>query len=80
LSGAGEREAWVARFAADGSRVEAIQVLGGIDHDLSYAVTATTDGAVVIAGAFRKETSMGESELKSVGGNDLVVTKLQLTK
>lgn len=76
LKGGGERDSWVAKIASDGSRVNAIKVLGGTDNDLSYAVTTTTDGAAVIAGAFRNVSTMGTTELESVKGNDLFVTKL----
>ena len=76
LKGGGERDAWVARIAADGSSVNAIKVVGGADHDLSYAVATTSDGAAVIAGAFRNVSTMGTTELESVKGNDLLVAKL----
>ncbi len=76
LKGGGERDVWVARIASDGSRVEAVKVLGGADNDLSYAVAVTVDGAAVIAGAFRNVSTMGTTVLESVKGNDLFVTKL----
>ncbi|MDF1737812.1 MAG: hypothetical protein P1U86_01535 [Verrucomicrobiales bacterium] len=76
LRGGGERDAWIAQISVDGSRVDGIKVLGGNDHDLSYAVTSTTDGAVVIAGAFRNSSTMGTTVLESVKGNDVLVSKV----
>ncbi len=76
LQGGGERDVWIAQISADGSRVNAIKVLGGSDNDLSYAVTSTTDGAAVIAGAFRNGSTMGTTVLESVKGNDLFVSKV----
>ncbi|MDA7921622.1 glycoside hydrolase [Verrucomicrobiales bacterium] len=76
LKGGGERDAWVAKIAADGSGVEVIKVLGGTDNDLSYCVATTTDGAAVVAGAFRNVSTMGTTTLESAGGNDLFITKV----
>ena len=72
----GERDAYVARLNGDGS-VKSFTLVGGVDHDLSYAIAATTDDAVVISGAFRNETQLGSSKLVAKKGNDIFVAKLR---
>ena len=75
-SGRGEKDAYVAGYSKDGE-LQVVEFLGGADHDLSYAIGAAEDGTVVISGAFRNATKMGEVELKSRKGNDIFVTKLK---
>ncbi len=72
----GEKDAFLASYGKDGE-LRFVQLLGGVDHDLSYAIGAGSDGTVVISGAFRNQTKMGEVELKSRKGNDIFVTRLK---
>ncbi|MCB1235739.1 MAG: hypothetical protein KDM91_11775 [Verrucomicrobiae bacterium] len=69
------RAAFVAVFSPAGD-FAAASPLGGKDNDLSYAIAATLDGALNLAGAFRNETTLGRHSLKSGGGNDLFVCRL----
>lgn len=71
----GERDAYVAGYGADGE-LRFVELLGGKDNDLSYAIGVDENGAVVISGAFRNETRMGALNLISRKGNDIFVTRL----
>lgn len=77
LTATGKQDSWVAQLAVDGSEVGSVRVLGGVDRDLSYAVTKDSDGGVVISGGFRTETVMGSVQHESAGGHDVFVTKLK---
>jgi len=72
----GEKDAFVTRYDKNGELLY-VEIFGGVDYDLSYAIGAGKDGAVVISGAFRNQTMMGEVELKSRKVNDIFVTKLK---
>ncbi len=72
----GPRDAYVAVLSEKGE-VNSFTLLGGKDHDLSYAIAATSDSAVVIAGAFRNETEYGKLNLKAKKGNDIFILKLK---
>lgn len=72
----GQRDAFVATLTGQG-KMQSFALVGGIDHDLSYAITATSDGAVVISGAFRKQTQFGKTKLNAKKGNDIFVVKLK---
>ena len=72
----GGKDAFVASYGKAGE-LRYVKLLGGVDYDLSYAIGAGRDGAVVISGAFRNQTKMGAVELKSRKGNDIFVTKLK---
>ena len=53
-------------------------MLGGKDHDLSYAITSISDGTLVIAGAFRNTTTFGNTTLTTSGkGNDIFIAKVK---
>jgi hypothetical protein len=73
--GRGEKDAYVVSYSKAGE-LRLVEYLGGSDNDLSYAIGAAGDGTVVISGAFRTVTKMGEVELKSRKGNDIFVTKM----
>lgn len=77
LAAIGERDAIVISLQPDG-RIATASVLGGKDHDLSYAITSISDGTLVIAGAFRNTTTFGNTTLTTSGkGNDIFIAKVK---
>jgi len=74
---AGTRDAILATLDSAGA-VSSFALAGGTDHDLSYAIAGTTDNAVVISGAFRKETRLGAHTLTAKSGNDIFVAKARI--
>ena len=74
-NGRGDKDAYVIGYTKEGD-LSVVEFLGDTDNDLSYAIGARMDGTVVISGAFRNRTKMGEVELNSRKGNDIFVAKL----
>lgn len=72
----GERDSFIAAYSPDGE-LRFLEMIGGDDHDLSYAIAADDKGTVVISGAFRNLTTMGNVELTSRKGNDIFLTRLK---
>ncbi len=72
----GEKDAFVASYGKDGELCF-VELFGGVENDLSYAIGAGREGTVVISGAFRNQTKMGQVELKSRKVNDIFVTRLK---
>ncbi len=73
----GTRDATRATLDSSGA-VTSFSLAGGTDHDLSYAIAGTTDNAIVISGAFRKQTRFGAHELTAKSGNDIFVAKARV--
>ncbi len=76
---AGTRDAILATLDSAGT-VTSFALAGGTDHDLSYAIAGATDSAIVISGAFRKETRLGSHKLTAKSGNDIFVAKARVRR
>ena len=77
LTSAGGSDAFVAKYAADGSLSWA-RSAGGSEPDLSMGVSVSEDGSIVSAGAFGGMATFGAGEanetmLTSAGDNDIFI-------
>ncbi len=69
---AGGRDAILAVLHSRGS-LQSFDLVGGAGSDLSYAIAATEDRKLVIAGAYRNATRFGGKALNAGLGNDIFV-------
>jgi hypothetical protein len=74
LTNAGYQDAFVAKYASDGSYLWAKR-LGGANTDIATAVAVDTNGNVVVAGYFQGTVDFGGGGLTSGGGSDIFVAK-----
>lgn len=71
------RDIYVARYAADGT-VGPVVTLGSEKDDLGYCIALDAKrNALYASGAFALATRYGKTELKSAGGNDVMLIKLK---
>ncbi len=76
LAPTGGRDAWVARYRADG-RLAWAQSLGGRGEQQSHGVSADREGRTLVTGEHRGETRFGNTVLSSDGARpDIFVARL----
>ncbi len=75
LAGAGYKEIFVARLAADGTFASA-ESAGGTGFDEAYAVAVDRDGRATIAGSFMKTATFGAHTLTATGKSDAFIWRL----
>ena len=76
LTGLGGRDLYVARYSP-GGKLDWLEVMGGAQSDLSYAISVDRDGSCFLSGAFSPETQYQSHKLKSRGSNDIFLIKLK---
>lgn len=74
VTSAGGGDAFVARYARDGTFV-AGRLLGGPGEDSGEAITALPDGSILLGMSFSDRVTIGR-ELVSAGGADLAIVEL----
>ena len=72
----GSDDLYVAAFKTDGTPLW-LFTAGGIDSDGANAIVATPDGGWLVGGSFSDVATFGKANLKSKGGTDAMLIKLQ---
>lgn len=76
LTGAGDKDAWVARVTPRGA-VEWATSAGGTGIDWGMGIAAAPDGSSVMTGFFTSNpATFGSTTLATAGGNDIFVAKV----
>ena len=75
LESTGGRDAFIAKYQADGTLVWA-QSFGGPDHDAVRAIASDGRGRILITGSFQSEIKIGEKFLASAGDRDIFIAEL----
>lgn len=71
----GGRDLYVAKFNSAG-KLDWLEVMGGKNSDLSYAIAVDSKNNCYVSGAFSIETKYQNHALKTNGGNDIFLMKL----
>lgn len=74
LTSAGGGDAFLARYASDGTLLWA-RSGGGSGDDSAYGVTIFTNGAVYVCGGFQQSAQFGSTNVSAVATNDFYVAK-----
>jgi hypothetical protein len=75
LESMGRRDAFIAKYQADGTLTWA-QSFGGPGHDAVRAIASDGRGRTLITGSFQREIKIGEIVLASAGDRDIFIAAL----
>jgi len=71
----GMKDSFVIEYNTSGELLT-VELFGGTDFDLSYAIGLAPNGDRIVSGAFRNETKIGAMDLTAKKGNDIFIARL----